>query len=336
MEAVPVVDIAGYLDGSDPQRVAGEIEAAATEVGFFQIVGHGIDLSVVDAVYAASAALFALPDDEKEQLLSATGHPYRGVHLKRDDSGKVRQERFLATRYDNPAEAEANGVPAELSDFFDPNVWPEPVPQLRPAVRDLFVQSQALGGKMMGLFGLALGLGPGYFDPFIEPNASTFACNHYPARKGPLEVDPTVLFGEHFDGNTLTILHQRGSYEGLQVKRLGGVGDWLTVPIREDAFVINMGELMTRWTNDHWPSTRHRVVASSDPDAERTTLTTFHMPALQAVVAPLSEWVGADGPHYEPVTSYDWEKVRIKSYQAAPDESNLKGNAKVSEFARNL
>jgi hypothetical protein len=78
------------------------------------------------------------------------------------------------------------------------------------------------------------------------------------------------------------------------------------------------------------------VVASSDPEAERTTLTTFHMPSLHAVVEPLPEWVGADGPHYEPVTSYDWERVRIKSYNAAPDETNLKGSAKVGDYARNL
>ncbi len=66
----------------------------------------------------------------RKRLISPSGHPYRGVHLKRDDSGTVRQERFLATRYDGPQEAIDNGVAPELADFFDPNVWPAEVPAL--------------------------------------------------------------------------------------------------------------------------------------------------------------------------------------------------------------
>jgi isopenicillin N synthase-like dioxygenase len=146
-----------------------------------------------------------------------------------------------------------------------------------------------------------------------------------------------VLFAEHSDGNTLTILHQRGDYEGLQVQRLDGAGEWIAVPVRDDAFVINVGELMTHWTNDHWPATRHRVVAAADPDAARTTLTTFHMPALDAVVEPIARWVGADGPHYAPVNSYDWERSRIKnSYARSNDATGLRQSDKVVAFARRL
>jgi isopenicillin N synthase-like dioxygenase len=337
VRAIPVVDISEHLAGSDSSAAAAAIEVAATEVGFFQIVGHGVDRDYLDAVYEAVAALTALPESVKEGLISPSGHPYRGVHLKRDDTGTVRQERFLATRYDSPQEAIDNGVAPELADFFDPNVWPAEVPALRSAVRDLFVQAQVLGGRMMQLFALALGLERDYFTPLIEPNASSFAANHYPARRAPLDADPTVIFAEHSDGNTLTILHQRGDYEGLQVQRLDAPGEWIPVPVREDAFVINLGELMARWTNDHWPATQHRVVAAGDPSAARTTLTTFHMPALDTVVAPLPPWVGADGPHYEPVNGYAWERSRIRDrYAGTTDATGLRPSDKVIEFARKL
>jgi isopenicillin N synthase-like dioxygenase len=337
MRVIPVVDVAEHLAGGDSTRAASEIEAAIIDVGFFQIVGHGVERGYLDAVYEAVAAMSALPAAVKERLLSPSGHPYRGLHLKRDEAGVVRQERFLATRYDDPAEAIANGVAPELADFFDPNVWPSEVPALRTAVRDLFVQSQDLGGRMMDLFALALGLEHDYFADLIEPNASSFAANIYPARRRPLDVDPTVLFAEHSDGNTLTILHQRGDYEGLEVQRIDAEGEWIPVPVDEDAFVINVGELMTRWTNDHWPATKHRVVASPDPQASRTTLTTFHMPALDTVVAPLQGWVGADGPHYEPVNGYEWERTRIRDkYSGTTDATGLRPSDKVGEFARKL
>ena len=246
MSEIPVIDISSHLAGGDSRGAAAAIDAAATEVGFFQIVGHGFDERCLDAVYEAVSALHRLPESIKEGLISPSGHPYRGVHLKRDETGIVRQERFLATRYDDPDEAIANGVSPELADFFDPNVWPDEVPAFRDAVRELFVQSQQLGHRMMELFALAFGLDADYFDPSIEPNASSFAVNHYPARGAPLDVDPTVLFAEHTDGNTLTVLHQRGDYEGLEVQRLDRSDEWIPVPVRDDAFVINLGELMTR------------------------------------------------------------------------------------------
>ena len=233
--AVPTVDLSHKR-----AVVARHIDEACREVGFFQIVGHGFDERCLDAVYDAVAALHRLPESVKERLIGASGHPYRGVHLKRDETGIVRQERFLATRYDDPDEAIANGVAPELADFFEPNVWPDEVPTLRDAVRDLFVQSQRLGHRMMELFAVAFGLDANYFEPSIEPNASSFAVNHYPARGAPLEIDPTVLFAEHTDGNTLTILHQRGDYEGLEVQRLDRSDAWIPVPVRDDAFSCSL------------------------------------------------------------------------------------------------
>ncbi len=90
---------------------------------------------------------------------------------------------------------------------------------------------------------------------------------------------------------------------------------------------------MTHWTNDHWPSTRHRVLASTDPAGSRTTLTTFHMPALDAVVAPLAVCGGRDDPHYEPVTPYEWERAFMaRNYQSRA----LEVDPKVRDFLEAL
>jgi isopenicillin N synthase-like dioxygenase len=303
---IPVIDIKGFLAGEDMTSAPRAVESAASSFGFLQIVGHGIPAAPVDAVYDAMARLHAMPETAKRTYTSQ-GHPYRGFHMNRDTRGRIRQERFLVSRFDDRAAAIAGGVPAGLSDFFYPNIWPE-IDGFREAVSELFAITNALAGRLMRLVAVALGLDASWFDPVLEPNASTFAINHYPPRDDEDGADePPLLFAEHADGNTLTILHQRGTYTGLQVQPFGEE-TWIGVPVVDNAFVINVGELMTRWTNDHWPSTRHRVVPAAGPDDSRTTLTTFHMPALDAVVAPLEVCGGGTEPHYGPVTPYEWER----------------------------
>jgi len=331
---IPVVDIGPFLAGGDGAQAAVEIEAAATQVGFFQVVGHGVPTAILDDVYAAARAFAALDTTVKERFRSA--HPYRGVHLRPDATGAFRLERFLAGRFDDPAAAVAAGIDAALADYYHPNVWPTGPAEFRPACRALFARTQVLGGALMRLFARALGLGIDGFDQVVEPNASSFAVNHYPAGSAPASTDgpaePAVLFHEHADGNTLTLLHQRGDYEGLQVSRLDAPGAWIPVPVREDAFVVNLGKLMSRWTNDHWPATLHRVVASADPTHQRTTLTTFHMPALTTTIAPLAAFCGADGAHYEPLTAYESERSSIRAY-ALPRGDGLQVDPAVVDFA---
>ncbi len=328
---IPVVDIGPFLAGGDGAQAAAEIEAAATQVGFFQVVGHGVPTSVLDDVYASARAFSALDTATKEQFLSV--HPYRGVHLRPDQTGTVRFLRFLAARYDDPAAAVAAGIEPEFADYYYPNTWPTEPASFRPAVEALFARTQVLGGALMRLFALALGIGVDGFDGLIEPNASSFAVNHYPARPDGTEVgEAELLFHEHVDGNTLTVLHQRGDYEGLQVSRLDVPGEWIPVPVRDDAFVINVGKLMSRWTNDHWPATVHRVVASADASHQRTTLTTFHMPALPTSIAPLERFCSADGAHYEPITTYESEKASIQRY-TLPRGDGLQVDPAVIAFA---
>lgn len=335
MHTIPVIDIGDFLAGGDGAAAASAIEHAAVEVGFFQIVNHGVPATDLDAVYDGMYGLADLPLDVREALIARTGHPFRGLHLNRDAGGEVRQQRFHAGRFDDADAAVEAGIPAPLADYYQPNSWPSEVPQFEPAVRNLLGRTQVLAGQMMRLFGIALGIGADGFAGVVEPNASTFAVNHYPARHAPLDKVPTVVFDEHADGNTLTILHQRGDYEGLEVQRLDSGDEWVPVPVRDDAFVINVGLLMTRWTNDHWPATRHRVVAAADPDAQRMTLTTFHMPALDTVIAPLPAWVGDDGPHYEPITPYEADRELIRrKYRAASETTHF--DQKVYEYSASL
>jgi isopenicillin N synthase-like dioxygenase len=99
------------------------------------------------------------------------------------------------------------------------------------------------------------------------------------------------------------MLHQRGDYDGLQLRRI--TGEILTIPIIDDALVVNVGDLMARWTNDAWLATPHRVI-DGVPGQARTSIAMHYLPNVDAVIAPLPSCVTGDGPTYEPVSMYEW------------------------------
>ncbi|MDY7099569.1 MAG: 2-oxoglutarate and iron-dependent oxygenase domain-containing protein [Actinomycetota bacterium] len=312
---IPVIDISGFLAGTDRAAVAAAVADACRTVGFLQIVGHGIETEALDAAYAAMASLVELPEPDKDAHQCPNGHPFRGYSRHTHPDGRVAQERFQINRFDDAAAAAAAGVPARYGDYFVANVWPD-LDGFEPALRSLFARTQLLGARIMELFEQALGVAPGSLVRSVEPNVSCLAVNHYPASGvvGTPDAEPVILLREHPDSGTLTILHQRGTYEGLQILDPGG--EWRPVPVREDAFVVNIGELMARWTNNRWRSTRHRVVGSPDPADHRTTITTFHLPAVDTTVAPLAELVGDATPAYEAVTPYEWERMFLETVSA--------------------
>lgn len=327
---VPVVDIAGFRDGTDPHTAPVEVRAAATTSGFFQIVGHGIPTALFDAVYAVADELAGLPRETKEALVSPSGHPYRGMRQNFDRTGRLVSEGYTASRFDGPQDALDHGVAPEHTEFFAENVWPDIV-GFRSAVDALAVRTRDLGRQMMQIFAVALDLPVDHFDACTAIDSTTSTIRLYPARHAPLTEKPTVIFDEHYDGGLLTLLHQRGTYEGLQIRDLDG--EWFPVPVRDDAFVINVGELMTRWTNGNWPATRHRVIASSDPDGRRATLPTFFNASPDTVVAPLPT---QGEPRFEPVTVAAWQNRHIAKSHAERRHttSGAKNEAFVARLAR--
>lgn len=295
---IPVIDLAS-------PGVVGQLRDALERIGFLQIVNHDVDLSMVDNTYAARDALMALPDPAKQALIHES-HPFRGWKRNLDATGISIQERFQVCNIDNAMAAATVGIPSQFLDYFHPNVWPD-VPGFQANVRGWFDATRALGARLMSLFALALDLPDGYFLPFFRQDVTCFAMNVYPAGVLSTSTDePRVVLPAHVDSGTLTILHQRGDYAGLQVQTASG--EWLTVPVLEDAFVINVGELMVRWTNGRWIGTRHRVVAPGEPGQSRTSLTTFYLPSVDAVIAPV---VTNDDAQYAPVTPYDWEATYL-------------------------
>ena len=184
---------------------------------------------------------------------------------------------------------------------YSPNLWPAAVPELQAAWTAYYHAMRDVGRRLMSLFARGLGLPPGFFTGTTGDGASALRAINYPARKGAA-LPGQRRAGAHTDYGMLTILRQ-DAVGGLEV--LGPGGSWAGVEPVPGAFVINIGDLMARWTNDRWRSTLHRVVEPPGPSAataRRQSMAYFQNANWSAEISCLPTCLepGAK-PRYEPV-----------------------------------
>ena len=140
------------------------------------------------------------------------------------------------------------------------------------------------------------------YDAHVE-NYSTTRVIHYPAYKGPID-DRQMRIGEHSDYGTITLLWQINDVPGLEVQDLEG--DWHPVPYAKNGVVCNIGDLLQRWTNDYFKSTKHRVV-NTHIDQTRYSMPHFVDPIPGTMVKNLTNEVDK----YEEIESLAYLKWRL-------------------------
>jgi isopenicillin N synthase-like dioxygenase len=304
---VPVVDLTGFVGGSTEHRrsIGSDINRACRDVGFFSVVGHGVDDQIIVAAHEAALAFFDLPladrlTAEKPNPSYPYGYsPFSKEALNRSLGGVAvpdLKETYNVGPIGAPPRPLDEMVDPDERDIWAPTIWPVGRPRLRAAVESYYEAMADLADMVMDAFAVALGLGSGWFGPLIDQPGSALRLAHYP----PLDTAPAAgsfRAGAHTDYGTLTIL-RLDAEPGLQVERR--TGEWVDVDAPDGALVVNLGDLMQRWSNDRWRSTLHRVVVPEGRHAEgRLTMPFFHNANWDAIV----ECVVADGevPHYEPV-----------------------------------
>ncbi len=313
LPSVPVVDLTGFRAGEPDAaaRAAAEIDAANREVGFFAISGHGVPAAEIEATFAASARFFARPMAEKTAYAPEPGARHHGYHRPAGSGLAAKEgveqppdlrEYFMAGRFD--LEHPYFRTP-DARAFHRPNRLP---PELAASLAVHYARMERLGADLMGLFARALGLAPDWFADKIDRHFSILSTIHYPAQTvAPLPGQTRA--GAHTDYGALTILAQAPGGDGLQVKPRAG--DWIDVPCRPELFVVNIGDMMERWTGGRWVSNFHRV-ANPPPDAApraRQSIAYFLHPNHDAIVAPIAPGTGPAAP---PIRAGDYmlEKER--------------------------
>ena len=292
-DRIPVIDVAPLLDGSDKMSVARQIRWALSNAGFMYVKNHGIEQSFVDEVFDITRAFFNLPMADKMALhVSKSDVALRGyieAFGENTDPGKTRD---LKECFDIGPERAALQGP-----FFGPNQWPAAMPDFQRLVYGYHEKMVTLSKQLLRGIALSLDLPETHFEAIMADPISIQRLLHYPPQNGIADKD-IIGIGAHTDYGNLTILAQ-DDVGGLQV--MNRDGNWVDgTPIR-GAFVINIGDLIQKLTNDIYLANMHRVINTSG--RERYSIPFFIDADFDAVIAPLPSCVsGANPQRYQPVT----------------------------------
>jgi Isopenicillin N synthase and related dioxygenases len=285
-ERIPVVDLTGLKSGDFAVRKATAISMreAFEDFGFIYLKDHNVPQRVIDELFARSIEFFDLPQTTKAQ---AGG--YRGAGLSGLDPTKPTdvKERFRAP-YDSN---------------LPPGYWPERLPNFREAIMVFHEAGLSVLRQVMQGVALSHGLPEKYFDAAHEPHTGAVMLLHYPAITKPL-LPGQLRSGAHTDFGTMTLLFHHGSAEGLEIQRPDGT--WLHAPSIPGAAIVNVGDLLMRWTNGQLRSVLHRVVPPEREAARRPrySATLFYEPRHEVVVSCLEPCQGPTKPPlYPPITA---------------------------------
>lgn len=317
----PVFDLGRFEAAGLAERraLAEEVDAICRNTGFLAIANHGVSREVVDGVWSKARAFFELPLEEKQRARAPyPGYPYGYLGPEVEALAKSRnvdtppdlKESFNGGPLRAPADM---ADPEALAFCYAETIWPERPAGFRGAWVAYYAALEDLAARIMRLFAAALKLPEDYFAPFIDAPVSALRALNYPEQqRAPREGQ--LRAGAHTDYGSLTILLPQEGSRGLEIASPDG--GWIEAPAIPGAFIINIGDLMQRWTNDHWVSTLHRVANPPGPDASsrRQSLAFFHQPnwfaeigCLEACLAP------GETPKYEPVLSGPYLMSKFKA-----------------------
>jgi isopenicillin N synthase-like dioxygenase len=257
--SLPVLN-ADHLFAGDPAEIAA-LRAAAERHGFFYLADHGIDPALIAAVFAQSARFFALPDAAKQALhLRRVSHALGWEPIKTQTLEAGGPPDLKEGFYIGP-DVSADD-PAVLAGRFGlgPNQWPADLPEFRTTMNAYYAAAQALCVKVMDALALALALPADFFAQFTRDPSCRLRLLHYPEQPGQPEPGEKGC-GAHTDFGSVTVLLQ-DSAGGLQVQNVA-TGAWFDAPPVAGTFVVNLGDLIARWTNHRFQSNPHRVINRS-------------------------------------------------------------------------
>lgn len=332
MFRVPTVDLAPYAGEGTPAAraaVAVAVDEACREVGFMQVVGHGVPDDVIAGLAEAMDAFFALDHDAKRSYVRPPSEN-RGYTPPRSESLSLSLGVEPAGRMNDFFEAYNVGVEGDDPEHFATNTWPD-LAGFEERVTAYRLEAERVARTMTRVFADALGVPDGFFERLTTPSIGVLRMNHYALEPGTdVRLDGDLVgMSEHTDFGIVTVLWA-DPIRGLQV--LGADDAWHDVSPDPGALLINLGDLTARLTNERWLSTLHRVKPPIvDGTVERRrSAAYFHDGDPAAVVAPLESFVDADHPAlYDPVTID--EHIRAK---LAGSRAGRRNDAAVREGAR--
>ena len=302
-ELIPVIDITPLRDGSDPQGVAAALHHASQGLGFIYITGHGIPAEIIDAARQAAFGFFGASNDDKATVRVSDKHRGwlgQGGAKMEDDAKADLKESFIWGFED------ASGQTPEDHALQGDNQWPAFLPGLQVSAMTYFRHAHDVAHHLMRGFALGLELPENFFLKTSEKPLSRASFVYYPPQPEDLG-EGQFGVGPHTDFGVLTVLCQ-DSVGGLQVEDING--EWIEAPPIEGTLIVNVADLLARWTGGAYKSTPHRVVNSSG--RERLSLVLAFDPDPETIIDATEVFGSGYQSEQSPITCGDYLVQRFE------------------------
>mmetsp|Transcript_52738 Transcript_52738/g.133919 ORF Transcript_52738/g.133919 Transcript_52738/m.133919 type:complete len:378 (-) Transcript_52738:75-1208(-) len=334
---VPIIDISALSGDSQAAKleVARQLGQACEDIGFFVVVNHGIPKDVIEEAWSRTLDFFDLPLEEKltHKTDDEAKYPYGYSALGGEILSKGKEVDDAKSSSAKPAVGDMKEMmqigPKDANSGMPPRRIPSSPAGFSEAWDRYYEEANNLARRLLKAFALALDLEEDFFESRLDRHISAMRSNNYPDQKGFVVPDGSIRCSAHTDYGTITILKSGGP--GLQVSKDKECPTWHDVPFVEDGFVINLGDLMRRWTNDKWSSTLHRVV---NPPADkawgrRLAIAFFHNLNKDAVVEAIPSCVTDSRPAlYDPIVAGEFLMLKhLASNGKADPNAHLKQRA---------
>jgi isopenicillin N synthase-like dioxygenase len=283
LTSLPVLDLSRLDAGpAEADAFREELRRVTHEVGFFYLVGHGVDQGLIDELLSVSRRFFELPAEAKLAIENVNSPQFRGY--TRVGGELTHGDIDWREQIDIGAEREAVEPGPGVADYWrleGPNLWPDALPELREVATRWNDELNALALRLLRAWALSLGAPEDVFDAgFAARPFSLIKIVRYPGESNP---EPKQGVGAHRDGGVLTLLLVEPGKGGLQVEH---EGEWIEAPSVPGAFVVNIGEMLELATHGYLKATLHRVISPRIGD-DRISIPFFFNPALDATMPRL-------------------------------------------------
>ena len=319
VQEIPVIDLAPFRSGNADgmRRVASQVAEAWETLGFLVVSGHGVAPAEGEDLRASALDFFDMPLDHKMTVRRPRNDQNRGyipygeetlARMHGNDTPPDYKEVFAIGPDAVPDEPYYTG-PLAYPDFA-PNLWPAGQDALKSHMLTYYESMTGLARLLARIYARALDLPDGFFADRLDRHSCQLRLLHYPAPEGELEPGQ-LRCGAHSDLGLTTILRNESVPGGLEVRTPND--EWIAAPAVPDTFIVNLGDLMMRWSNDRWRSTAHRVAV---PDAyqrvrsRRLSIGFFVVPEYDAMVECVTG-SGDVAAKYPPITVRDYRTNRF-------------------------
>lgn len=308
-EEIPVIDF-GPMHSDDAAAraaVGAAVRKACTEVGFFYATNHGVPQAVIDETFDAAHEFFDLPMDTKQSISVEKSDAMRGYTALLGENTDPDNNGDLHEGFDLALDLPIDDPDVVAGVFgYAPNQWPDGLDGFRDTLMAYHAEAISFGTLIFQAFALALELDENHFAQAITKPMAHMRVLHYPDQTAAKD-EKQIGIGAHSDYECFTILCTDDT-PALQV--LNSAGTWIQAPPIPGAFIVNVGDLMARWTNNYFQSTVHRAINSSGK--RRYSIPFFFGVNSQEVVEVLPSCQSQENPpKYKPITAGDYIRSRF-------------------------